>query len=61
MKKYKIILSALVGGTLLFQSCKKFDKMLNDPSLPTPETANVDTVFKFYTIIIYQFLRRYRC
>jgi hypothetical protein len=41
MKNLKIILLLAVGMGM-FASCKKFDKMLVDPSTPAPETANVD-------------------
>lgn len=41
MKNFKIIFFALLVATIL-ASCKKFDKMLVNPSTPAPETANVD-------------------
>ncbi len=41
MKNFKIILLAAMGMVIL-ASCKKFDKMLTDPSTPAPEAANVD-------------------
>lgn len=32
----------MLAGVVLLHSCKKFDKMLQNPNSPTPETANVD-------------------
>ncbi|MBA2330801.1 MAG: hypothetical protein H0V91_14425, partial [Flavisolibacter sp.] len=41
MKNLKILLLTIMGMVVL-ASCKKFDNMLDNPSTPTPEAANVD-------------------
>ena len=46
MKNLKILFIAL-GVIVLMAACKKFDKMLTDPNLPAPETANVDLYLNY--------------
>ena len=55
MKNIKTIVLIVVGVIMLMPACKKFDKMLIDPSTSLPETADVDLYLNYAQLAFTEF------